>query len=133
MKPSKRFVASKIDGADVHAPDGRKFQIAGENSKGYILERKIFDKDLAVESAKSGTDIMMKTTVKDLIIRDGKVCGVVAEHMGKSVEIEAELAHARLAAQPQPRLVAAGHCHNCKEHLERPGQLFCDQECARDY
>lgn len=91
MKPSKRFVASKIDGADVHAPDGRKFQIAGENSKGYILERKIFDKDLAVESAKSGTDIMMKTTVKDLIIRDGKVCGVVAEHMGKSVEIEADL------------------------------------------
>jgi hypothetical protein len=49
------------------------------------------------------------------------------------VEIEAELAHARLAARAQFRLVATGHCHNCEQRLERPGQLFCDQECARDY
>ena len=91
MEPSKRFVASKIDGADVHAPSGRKFQVAGENTKGYILERKIFDKHLAVESAKAGTDVMVKTTVKDLLIRDGKVCGVVAEHMGERMEIHADV------------------------------------------
>ena len=49
------------------------------------------------------------------------------------VEIEAELAYARQAAQAQFRLIATGHCHNCEQHLERPGQLFCDRECARDF
>lgn len=47
-------------------------------------------------------------------------------------EIEAELAHARSAAQVRRRLVPTGHCHNCDEHL-RAGQLFCDQECASDF
>jgi len=48
-------------------------------------------------------------------------------------EIEFELAHARLAAQAQFRLVASGHCHNCEEQLERFGQIFCDRECAQDF
>src|SRR4051794_33424262 len=25
-----------------------------------------------------------------------------------------------------------GHCHNCREPLERAGQLFCAQACVRD-
>ena len=52
-----------------------------------VLDRKIFDKQLAIESAKAGTDIMLKTTVKDLIIKDHKVCGVVAKHLGKTIEV----------------------------------------------
>ena len=47
------------------------------------------------------------------------------------LEIEAELAHARLAAQSSSRLIPWGHCNNCDEQIERAGQLFCDRECAR--
>jgi len=49
------------------------------------------------------------------------------------LEIESELAHARLAAQARLRLIPSGHCHNCDEQIERAGQLFCDRECARDF
>jgi digeranylgeranylglycerophospholipid reductase len=58
---------------------------------GFILERKAFDKHLAIESARAGTDIMVKTAVTDLIRKDGKVGGVVAKHMGKTMEIQADL------------------------------------------
>jgi hypothetical protein len=48
------------------------------------------------------------------------------------IQIEAELANARLAAQSAQKLLPSGHCHNCDEPL-RPGHLFCGQECAMDY
>ena len=47
-------------------------------------------------------------------------------------EIEAELAYARFTARQRYKTVSTGHCHNC-EHPLRPGQLFCDQECAVDF
>ncbi len=91
IKPSKRFICSEIIGADLYSPDGTTFQMTPGNEQGYILDRKVFDKFLAIESAKAGTDIMVKTTVKDLIIKDGEVKGVVAKHLGKTMEIEADL------------------------------------------
>ena len=91
MKPSKRYVCSEIVGADLYSPDGTHFRMTPDNEKGFILDRKVFDKHLAIESAKAGTDIMLKTTVKDLIIKEGNIKGVVAKHMGKTMEIEADL------------------------------------------
>lgn len=102
MKPSKKFICTEIKGSKVHAPDGRILNVdnemIGENilsdkafSQGYVLNRKVFDKHLAIESAKAGTDLMVKTTVKNLIIKNGKVCGVVAEHLGETMEINADM------------------------------------------
>jgi digeranylgeranylglycerophospholipid reductase len=91
MEPSPKYVCSEIKGADVYAPDGTHGHLEGGYAEGFILERKIFDKHLAIESAKAGTDIMVKTRVKDLIRRDSKVCGVVATHMGHTLEIEADV------------------------------------------
>jgi digeranylgeranylglycerophospholipid reductase len=100
MKPSKKFVCNEVNGATAHAPNGRPINLETlplgnfmDNSefKGYILDRKVFDKHLAIESAKAGTDIMMKTTVKDLIIEKGQICGVVAKHLGKTMEIKADI------------------------------------------
>jgi len=91
MKPSPEYVRAEIYGGTIHSPDGNKAKIKGEEVGGLILERKAFDKHLAIESAREGTDIMVKTMVTDLIRKDGKVCGVVAKHMGKTMEIEADL------------------------------------------
>ncbi len=92
IKPSKRYICSEIIGADLHSPDGTRFRMMPYgNEQGFILDRKVFDRSLAIESAKAGTDIMLKTTVKDLIIKDGKVNGVVAKHLGKTIKIEADL------------------------------------------
>jgi hypothetical protein len=49
------------------------------------------------------------------------------------LEIEAELARARRAAQARLKLIPSGHCHNCDEQVKHAGQLFCDLDCARDF
>ncbi|MGV8144827.1 MAG: NAD(P)/FAD-dependent oxidoreductase [Methanothermobacter sp.] len=121
MKPSKKYVSTEIKGATVHAPDGRSVDLEGvidnnflDNTglQGYILDRKVFDKHLAIQSAKAGTDIMMKTTVTDLLRKDGQICGVVAKHLGKTMEIKADMIIAadgvesnmtRLAGLTKPR------------------------------
>ncbi len=92
IKPSNRYICSEIHGAELHSPDGNHFRMYPHNDEiGYILDRKVFDKSIAIQSAKAGTDIMVKTTVKDLIIREGKVKGVIAKHLGRTMEIEADL------------------------------------------
>lgn len=95
IKPSKKYVCSKIDGVDFITPNSKQFRIMGNDlygfMDGYVLDRKIFDKELAIESAKAGTDIYLKTTVKDLIIKDGVVKGVKAKHLGKLLEIKADI------------------------------------------
>ncbi|MDO5835266.1 MAG: NAD(P)/FAD-dependent oxidoreductase [Methanobacterium sp.] len=91
IKPSTKYVCNEIKGADVYAPDGSHGHLEGGYSEGFILERKLFDKHLAIESAKAGTDIMVKTTVKGIILKNSEVCGVVAKHMGQTLEIEADL------------------------------------------
>ena len=91
MKPSEKYVRSRIKGANIHAPDGRCINYEGGVAEGLVLDRKVFDKELASEAAKSGTDIMVKTPVKDLIIKDHKVCGVVAKHLGETIEVKADV------------------------------------------
>jgi len=91
MKPSEKYIRSRIKGANIHAPDGRCINYEGGIAEGLILDRKVFDKELASEAAKSGTDIMVKTPVKDLIIKDHKVCGVVAKHLGETIEVKADV------------------------------------------
>jgi digeranylgeranylglycerophospholipid reductase len=91
IKPSDNYVRTEIYGAELYSPDGTIVRMEEEGEKGFILDRKVFDKSLAIESADAGTDIMVKTTVKDLIIRNGKVSGVIAKHLGKTMEIEADV------------------------------------------
>jgi digeranylgeranylglycerophospholipid reductase len=91
IEPSERYVRTRVKGAHIHAPDGRRISYEGGIAQGLIIDRKIFDKELAIESAKAGTDIMLKTSVKDLIIKDHKVCGVVAKHLGKTMEIHSDV------------------------------------------
>jgi len=96
MKPSKKYVCTEIKGAQFNAPDGRNLKVGNilnnnTFSEGYVLDRRVFDKYLAIESAKAGTDLMVKTTVKDLIRKEGKVCGVVVKHLGETIEIKADV------------------------------------------
>ena len=91
MKPSERYVRSHIKGAHIYSPDMRRITYEGGIAEGLVIDRKIFDKDLAIESARAGTDIMIKTNVKDLIIKNHRVCGVVAKHLGKTIEIRSDV------------------------------------------
>ncbi len=91
IKLSPDIICSKIKGAKLHSPQGDYFTSTNEILHGYILERKMLDKSLAMKSAEAGTDIMLKTHVKDLIINKGRVEGVIARNQGKLIEIPAQV------------------------------------------
>jgi len=91
IKPSSEYTLSRVEGATLYSPDGNKLSSKNKIMKGRILERKNFDKNLAIRSANEGTDIMLKTTVKGLLTENGQVKGVVAKNMGKTLEIPSKI------------------------------------------
>ncbi|BAW32263.1 MAG TPA: NAD(P)/FAD-dependent oxidoreductase [Methanothermobacter sp.] len=91
IKPSSRFTCSKITGACIHAPSGASFLTRDPLITGYIVERKIFDKHLAIMAAEQGTDIMLNTIAKNLIIKDGRVTGVTVKKDGQIFDIHSDI------------------------------------------
>ena len=134
MKPSPKYVCTEIKGADVYSPDGNHGHLEGGYAEGFILERKVFDKQLAIESAKAGTDIMVKTTVKNLIHKNGKISGVIAEHMGRAIEIEADLVIAADGIESQVAKMAGLNTHQTPKSLCSCAQYeMVGVECDPNY
>ena len=85
-----RWIAKTISGAMFHSPSGRI--VATKNDAvGYVLNRKIFDYDLARMAADEGADVMTKAYVHNLIHNNGHIAGVSVNHLGKNYDIEAKL------------------------------------------
>ena len=49
IKPSDNYVRTEIYGAELYSPDGTIVRMEEEREKGFILDRKVFDKSLAIE------------------------------------------------------------------------------------
>ena len=62
VAPSKEWVANEVDGARVFAPNEQYITLdaaqAG-NETGFVVERDMFDKFLAREAIKAGSDVMI--------------------------------------------------------------------------
>ncbi|MEF8874328.1 MAG: NAD(P)/FAD-dependent oxidoreductase, partial [Candidatus Thermoplasmatota archaeon] len=88
------FIKWRVKGAKLYSPCGKKMTIGKEiagDEVGGVLERDIFDKEMAVLAADEGVDFMLKTRARDVIKEDGEVVGVKAEKMGEKFEIRADL------------------------------------------
>jgi len=94
VKPEPEWIAAEVKGARIYAPDGTKIVMSEDQSGGevgYVLERKVFDRGLAMLAAQAGARVMVKTRALGLLRRDGAMSGVRALHIGEPVEIEAPL------------------------------------------
>lgn len=91
LKMPGRCIAQNINGAIVYAPNGRRIDIAFEGTKGFVLERKFFDKWLAFEASRKGAKIVSKSYVFDLIKNNGFIHGVKANVMGDLCEIKGDV------------------------------------------
>ncbi len=94
IEPDPRWISAELKGSRIFSPDGTMIEMAEEIAGaevGYVLERKIFDRALAYESAKAGAEVMVKTRATDLIIEDGFVKGVKVMHLGETYDIRAKL------------------------------------------
>ena len=88
-----RFVYStEIYGAKVVGPRGQTIIWRGKDTRGWVLERKFFDKWLAELATDKGAKIKIYHRVADVIREDGKLIGVKVSHGGREpFEVRAKL------------------------------------------
>ena len=63
IKPKKEWAVQPIHGAALYAPNGKGVQMKRKEVMGYVLERKTFEKELAIEAVGLGAQILLKHQV----------------------------------------------------------------------
>lgn len=77
--PEKSY-SFQIGGAKLVSPDiSSSIVVKTDQTKGYVLDRKVFDKELAIEAGRKGADIMVKSQVVNLIKEGNKISGVIVQ------------------------------------------------------
>ncbi len=96
VTPDPKWIASEVRGFRYITPDGTTVTISGDmlgtdEPLGLILERKLFDRQLAKDAAQAGVDVVTRTRATGLI-RDGNaICGVTLKARGDEFEVRSRL------------------------------------------
>ncbi len=94
INPNPQWVTNQINGIRLVSPNGISVLFDKEKVKlseaGYVLERKVFDKHMAMEAAREGAQIMVKTLAKSMR-KDGNNRVVITEHMDNIIEIKTKI------------------------------------------
>ncbi len=86
----EKWIASKINKFSFVAPNESEITVQ-LNDVAFVLERRLFDYELARTAADAGAEIVTRTYVNGLLIEDGKVCGVKYEYQGEQKEVRAKI------------------------------------------
>jgi digeranylgeranylglycerophospholipid reductase len=90
IEVDSKFIATTINNFSFVSPDGTEIKIPLEEA-GYILERRIFDYELAKTAANEGAEILTRAYVNGLLFDGNKVSGVKYEYKGEQHEVEAKV------------------------------------------
>ncbi|MEA4957861.1 hypothetical protein SDC9_29470 [bioreactor metagenome] len=94
IEPNNRWVTKELDGVRLVSPNGTDVWLTSDEIElpeaGYILERKIFDKYMAMDAARAGAEIRIKTLAHGMR-KEGDAYVVTCEHMGELFEIKANI------------------------------------------
>lgn len=110
IEPNPAWAVQRINGGIIIAPDRTRLTLDETvlPEKGYIIERKVFDKYMAMDAARAGAKIMVKTLAKS-VMKDGDSKGpfyiIHCEHMDELIEIKAKIVIA--ADGPESRIAKA--------------------------
>ncbi len=87
---NEKWIAAKINKFSLNAPDGTETVVEFQET-GYILERRIFDYELAKTASNAGAEILTRAYVNGLLFDDDKVSGVQYEFNGEQKEVLAKI------------------------------------------
>jgi digeranylgeranylglycerophospholipid reductase len=90
IKPDPKWIATTVSKFSFNSPDGTEV-ILDFGEAGYVLERRIFDYELARTAADAGTEILTRAYVNGLLFDDGKVTGVKYEYQGEQKELKSKV------------------------------------------
>jgi digeranylgeranylglycerophospholipid reductase len=88
VKPWPRAVASQTRGSYLYAPNGTRVELLSKTANGYVLERRIFDKQLAIEAAKAGAEVRVKTYATGLLKDNGHISGIKLKSFKEEIEVK---------------------------------------------
>ncbi|MFA5266887.1 MAG: NAD(P)/FAD-dependent oxidoreductase [Methanoregula sp.] len=94
MDPDPRWISAEMTGAGIVAPDGFFMKLGSEmagSKVGYVLDRKIFDRELVWKASEAGADIAVKSRASAPIMENGAVKGAKIEYAGKTTEVRADV------------------------------------------
>ncbi len=91
IEPDPRWAINEIWGANIVAPSGKRVSVRYDRQVGWVIERKMFDKLLAIKAARAGAEVLAKSEVVGLIMQDGFVKGVEVERHGERLAVEAKI------------------------------------------
>ena len=84
----KQCISTDIKGAKVIAPNGKSIEWKDDQTNGWVLERRMFDKWLSELAVDAGAEVRVYTRATDVIMENGKPAGVKLQH-GVDDEYEA--------------------------------------------
>ncbi|MFQ5815789.1 MAG: NAD(P)/FAD-dependent oxidoreductase [Candidatus Hydrothermarchaeaceae archaeon] len=84
----ERFIANETRGVCLFAPDGTKVEMLNETPNGYLLERRYFDKYLAIQAAKAGAEVTVRAYAIGLVKEKGVVKGVHIKMFDEEYTVE---------------------------------------------
>lgn len=90
IKPDPQWIAATINRFSLNSPDGTEI-ILDYGEAAYVLERRIFDYELARTAAGAGAEILTRAYVNGLLFDDGKVSGVKYEYRGEQKELKSKV------------------------------------------
>ena len=125
IEPNPKWVAAEISKFIVYAPDGTEVVLDFGEVKGYMLERRIFDYELAKTASDAGAEIITRAYVYDLILEDEKVCGVKVEYRGEKIEIRSQIVIAADGVESR-----VGRWAGLKTHIDFRDMESCFQVTA---
>ena len=90
LQPDPKFVAAEIRNFKLIAPDGTVVK-PNIDGVGYVLDRKVFDYELARMAADHGAEVVTKAYVDGLITEDGTVAGVMVQYQGERISVRSKI------------------------------------------
>ncbi|HZW39007.1 MAG TPA: NAD(P)/FAD-dependent oxidoreductase [Ignavibacteriaceae bacterium] len=90
INPDSSFIKTEINKFSLISPDNTEIILEFQET-GYVLNRIFFDAELANQAVNAGAQLLTSAYVFDLIIEDGKVCGVKFEYNNDVVEVKSKI------------------------------------------
>ncbi len=91
LEPNPKFIASTVTKFRLVAPNGKEV-VPRLDGVGYVLERRMFDYELAKIAASEGVEVVTKAYVYDLLRNTkGEACGVRALIKDEKIEIQGKV------------------------------------------
>lgn len=121
ISPDNKWIASEISKFALISPDESEVVIEFRET-GYILERRVFDYELAKSAASAGAVIQTRSYVNGLLFKENKVAGVKYVFEGEQKEVRSKVVIAADGVESR-----VGRWAGLKTHIDFRQMESCSQ------